>query len=105
VVVAEAGDGAEALERSARGDDLAILDPSSTPVPSPPSSATTSNATTTTTESPTASSPPREEEIVKLIADGHSSKKIGHTLAAARRPSTATERTSCKSSACVTGST
>ena len=47
---------------------------------------------------------PREEEIVKLVAEAHTNEEIGEMLSSPRRPSSATARTSSRSSACATAS-
>jgi len=48
---------------------------------------------------------PRELEVLKLIAEGHSSKEIATTPVLSIKPSKATAPTSSPSSACATAST
>ena len=48
---------------------------------------------------------PREQEVVKLIAQGISGREIAETLTISPGPSSATARTSSRSSACRTAST
>ena len=44
----------------------------------------------------------REEEVLKLVAEGHSSKEIAEMLSSASRRSSGTGRTCSRSSACAT---
>lgn len=53
---------------------------SSTPTRSPPSSATISTAPETADTIAARAITDREEEILKLVAEGHSSKEIAHLL-------------------------